>query len=423
MADELSLTTTINKPSVPVTSTQQLIYVLVEVKPNEVVSKTRMSLNFGFVLDHSGSMRGEKVEHLKQAVTLALSKMTSDDLVSVTIFNDAAEVLAASATLASQPGLSDKITRIRAGGGTQMSRGMSLGLREVYRQFSAARSNQVLLFTDGQTYGDEQQCLRLAKEAGEHKIAIQVLGLGDDWNENLLDEIGRLSSGNADQIAAADQIVPLFTQTVENSQKAVVRNAQMVLRLVSGVTPRQVWQVTPMIANLGYTPMGEHDVQVQLGELDAEQGKAILVELLLPARRPGRYRIAQTEISYDLPLQSITAAATRSDIVINYTADAQEAQRYDARLMNLVEKLTAFRLQTRALDEARLGNVLGATQKLRAAATRLLELGETELATAAQQEATNLEQSGQMSVSGTKKLHYQTRKLTQRLGNPPEQQQ
>lgn len=421
MADELSLATTINKPSVPVTSTQQLIYVLVEVKPNEVISKARMSLNFGFVLDHSGSMRGEKVERLKQAVTLALSKMAPDDLVSVTLFNDAAEVTATGGPLNGQIGLSDKVTRIRAGGGTQMSRGMSLGLREVYRQFSASRVNELLLFTDGQTYGDEQQCLRLAKEAGDHKIPIQALGLGDDWNESLLDEIGKLSGGNSDQIASPDEIVPLFTQTVENSQKAVVRNARMVLRLVSGVTPRQVWQVTPMIANLGYTPMGEHDVQVQIGELDAEQGKAMLIELLLPARRPGRYRIAQTEIIYDLPLQSVTGASARSDIVINYTADASEAQRYDARLMNLVEKLTAFRLQTRALDEARMGNVLGATQKLRAAATRLLELGETELAGAAQQEADNLEQSGQMSAGGTKKLHYQTRKLTQKLGNPPDQ--
>jgi Ca-activated chloride channel family protein len=88
--------------------------------------------------------------------------------------------------------------------------------------------------------------------------------------------------------------------------------------------------------------------------------------------------------------------------------------------MNLVEKVTAFKLQTRALDEAKMGNIAGATQKLRAAATRLLEMGETDLAEAAQQEADNLEKNGQMSASGTKKLHYQTRKLTQKLGNPGE---
>jgi Ca-activated chloride channel family protein len=83
--------------------------------------------------------------------------------------------------------------------------------------------------------------------------------------------------------------------------------------------------------------------------------------------------------------------------------------------MNIVEKVTAFKLQTRALEEAKMGNVSGASQKLRAAATRLLEMGEEDLAQSALEEAENLEKSGQMSARGTKKLRYETRKLTQRL--------
>jgi len=418
MADELILTTTLNKTSVPVTRTQQLVYALIEARPSEIVSKTRMSLNFGFVLDRSGSMRGEKVARLKEAVELALGKMAPDDWVSVTTFSDSAEVIAKNGPVSDQRSVLNKIRRIRAGGGTQMSRGMSLGLREVYREFSEDRVNQLLLLTDGQTYGDEAQCLRLAKEAGEHKIPIQALGLGDDWNENLLDDVGQRSGGDSDLVESAAEIVPLFTQTVERSQKAVVRNAQMILRLVTGVVPRQVFQVTPLISNLGYQPIGEHDVQVQLGELDAEQGKSVLVELLLPQRRPGRYRIAQAEITFDLPLQNVTGSS-RSDIIISYTTDPEESQRYDPRIMNLAERVTAFKLQTRALDQARMGDVVGATRKLRAAATRLLELGETDLAEAAQQEADNLERTGQMSASGTKKLHYQTRKLTQKLPELP----
>ena len=419
MVDELLLNATLNKEYVPVTQTQQLVYVLISAKPSEIVSKSRMSLNFGFVLDRSGSMRGQKIKRLQEAVALALGRVAPDDLVSVTIFNDNAQIIAKAAPLSSQGALLGKVRRIRAAGGTQISRGLSLGLREVYRQFGDQRVNQVLLITDGQTYGDEAQCLKLAKEAGEHSIAIQALGLGDDWNEDLLDDIGQRSGGDSDLIETADQIAPLFTQTVERSQKAVVRNALMTLRLVGGVAPRQVWQVTPAIANLGYTPIGEHDVQVALGELDAEQGKALLVELLLPPRRPGRYRIAQAQITYDLPLSNVSAASTRSDIVLEYSDDRQLVRRYDPAIMNLIERVTAFKLQTRALEEARQGNVEGATQKLRAAATRLLDLGETDLAKAAEQEADNLEQSGQMSASGTKKLRYQTRKLTQKLPDLP----
>ena len=419
MADELSLTVTLNKDSVPVTRTQQLVYVMMQAMPSETVAKTRMHLNVCFVLDRSGSMRGHKIERLKEAMALALDKMAPEDLASVTIFNDTAQVIAKSGIMSHQRALLSKIRRIHANGGTQMSRGLSLGLREVYRQFDADRVNQVLLLTDGQTYGDEEQCLKLAKEAGEHKIGIQALGLGDDWNEDLLDDIASRSGGDSDLIESADEIAPLFTQTVERSQKAVIRNAEMILRLVSGVVPRQVWQVTPVIANLGYTPIGKQDVQVSLGELDAEQGKSLLVELLLPPRQAGRYRIAQAEMRYDVPRQKLSGASARSDVILTYTTDPQEAGRYDPAIMNLVEKVTAFKLQTRALQEARTGNVAGATRKLRAAATRLLDLGEIELGEAARQEAENLERDGQMSAGGTKKLRYQTRKLTQRLPDLP----
>ncbi|MHB9031561.1 MAG: vWA domain-containing protein [Anaerolineae bacterium] len=417
MTDPVLVTTTLNKLHIPVTNTQQLVYALIEVQPQDVVSQTRMGLNFGFVLDHSGSMRGDKIDRLQDAVRLALTKLAPSDMVSLTIFNDSADVIADAAPMGNQGNLADKISRIRAGGGTQMSRGMSLGLREVYRQYSSDKVNKLLLFTDGQTYGDETQCTRLAREAGEHHIPIMAMGLGDDWNEKLLDEIGALSGGDADQIASADEIVPLFTQTVESSQKAVIRNAQLVLRMIAGVTPRQVWQVTPVIANLGYSPIGESDVQVELGEMDAVSGKSVLVELLVPPRQPGRYRVAQTQLSYDLPLQNQTGNSVRGDIVLFFSANSADTQAYDARVMNLVERVTAYKLQTRALSDAQAGDINGATQKLRAAATRLLELGETDLAQAAQQEANNLEQTGQMSAGGTKKLHYQTRKLTQRLND------
>jgi len=167
-------------------------------------------------------------------------------------------------------------------------------------------------------------------------------------------------------------------------------------------------------------PIGEHDVQIELGELDAQQGKSVLIELLLPPRQAGSYRIAQAQVTYDLPQTNQVGLEAREDIILQYTGDANLARQYDPAVMNLVEKVTAYKLQTRALDEARMGNVAAATQKLRAAATRLLELGETDLAQAATAEADNLEKSGQMTAAGTKKLRYQTRKLTQRLTDLPE---
>jgi Ca-activated chloride channel family protein len=331
-------------------------------------------------------------------------------------FSDRKYLIAESQPVADKEDLKKKIGRIRDGGGTAISGGMGQGLAELDKALAPDRVSRMLLLTDGQTFGDEKQCLKLARQAGDKGIVVNALGLGDDWNEDLLDDIAEASGGVADFIDSPDKIVSFFEQAVKSMQDTVVQNAQMVFRLANDVTPRQVWQVLPMISNLGYRPLSDRDVQVTLGELEKGQPRSLLVELLIGPRPEGRYRIAQAEISYDVPGLQIIGEKVKADILLTFTSDATEAKQYNPEVMNIVEKVTAFKLQTRALEEAKMGNISGASQKLRAAATRLLEMGEEDLAQSALEEAENLEKSGQMSSRGTKKLRYETRKLTQRLG-------
>ena len=296
-----------------------------------------------------------------------------------------------------------------------MSQGMELGLEEIKKALDPSRLNRMLLLTDGQTFGDEDICEELGQEAGKLNVPITALGLGNDWNEEILEAIAKASGGVSDFIDDPEKIQQQFQSTLNSLQATVVNNAQLTLRLVRGVTPKKAWRVLPIIAELNAKTISDRDVQLQLGELEKEQGQALIVELLLSPRQAGRYRIAQTEVSYDVPATNTTGEKARSDVIMNFTEDPRLIKQYNAKIMNMVEKVTAFKLQTRALDEAKLGNIKGATQKLRAVATRLLEMGENELATAAQEEAKRLEQGQEMSSEGTKKLQYETRKLTQKL--------
>jgi len=415
MANDVTLTCRMNKASLPVMNTQQLAYVLIEAVPGEGMAQVQMPLNLSLVLDKSGSMSGKKIQNLRQAAKLVVDRLGPEDTISIVAFSDRKYLIAESQQVVDQEDLRKKIDRIRDGGGTAISGGMGQGLAELDKALSPDRVSRMLLLTDGQTFGDEKQCLKLGKKAGESGVVVNALGLGDDWNEDLLDEIAEASGGVADFIDSPDSIVSFFEQAVKSMQDTVVQNAQLILRLASGVTPRQVWQVLPMISNLGYRPLSDRDVQVTLGELEKGQPRSLLVELLISPRPAGTYRIAQAEISYDVPGLKLVGEKVKTDIMLDFSTDAVRAKQYDAEVMNIVEKVTAFKLQTRALEEAKMGNVAGASQKLRAAATRLLEMGEDELAQSALEEAENLEQRGQMSSRGTKKLRYETRKLTQRL--------
>jgi Ca-activated chloride channel family protein len=83
--------------------------------------------------------------------------------------------------------------------------------------------------------------------------------------------------------------------------------------------------------------------------------------------------------------------------------------------MNVVEALSAYKLQRRAQADLEAGDVARATRKLRAAATRLLDMGERALAAEVQRQAEELEQHGQADPQRAKRLRYETRRLTQRL--------
>jgi Ca-activated chloride channel family protein len=72
--------------------------------------------------------------------------------------------------------------------------------------------------------------------------------------------------------------------------------------------------------------------------------------------------------------------------------------------------VTAFKLQTRALEDAQAGNLAGAQQKLTNAVTMLLSQGETDLAHQLQFEADRLARGRQVSAEGRKTIQFTSRK-------------
>jgi Ca-activated chloride channel homolog len=408
MAGEVTLRATLARPFLAATTTPQVAYALLEVQPTQVVAQVRMAVNVCFVLDRSGSMKGEKIERVRQAVSMAVDLLDAQDTAAVVIFDHRTEVLVPAGTVSDRRAVQSQINRIRDAGGTKIAPAVEKGLREIEKDRAGAIRRLVLL-TDGQTE-HEDDCLRRAEDAGRLGVPITALGVGKDWNEDLLIEMANRSGGTADYIARPNEITEYFQNTVQKAQSAAVQNAALNLRLVQGITPRAVWQVIPLINNLGYRPISDRDVSVALGELETGQGRTVLVEFLVDPRPVGSYRVGQAEVTYDVPALGRVGEKAKVDIMLTFTGDQAQLQQVSPGVMNIVEKVSAFKLQTRALQDLSQGDVQGATQKLKSAVTRLLSQGELELAQTMEAEIKNLEQSGQLSSEGQKTIKFQGRK-------------
>jgi Ca-activated chloride channel family protein len=407
MPGEVTLAHQLGKDFMPVTGGSQLAYVLLEAKPTEMMAQVRMPLNFALVLDHSGSMKGAKLNNVKEAVKMVLDRLEPTDYVSVVIFDDTSQVIIPSMPANDPIGMKAAIDRIRDAGGTAMSLGMIQGLNELRRWNIPNAINRMILLTDGVTYGDSDRCRQLARDAKAAGISIYPQGIGADWDENLLDDVGELSGGMpAEFIRNPADALNVFQQQLQSAVAVAVRNGTLILRLPAGVTPKKAVKVLPIISDLGQSVLSDRQIVIPLGDLEKDNAQSVLVELMIDPRPAGLFRIAQTEFTYDVPIANLIGENLRDDIKVTFTNDANQAAQVNAYVMNFAEKANAHRLVTRVLDEYK--KTGKATTRLAPSVTRVLD---EETRAALEQ----INQGQQISQEQVKSIGNKTRKLTQRL--------
>lgn len=414
MPEVLKLSSTCNRTEAPILEQPQLIYILTEVLPGDALSEARLPLNFTLLLDHSGSMAGEKLRTMKDAVKNIIDQLYPDDVISVVAFESKAHVLVPAQLVQNKAEIKRQVDRIRDAGGTSMAAGLREALKQASQWKREGRVSRIVLLTDGEATDRLEDSRRLAEEAGEWGIPIIALGFGQDWNEEFLFDLADRSiladpgtrRGAADYIPTPADARRIF-QDVYQSMQVVAQNVEVTIRMVQGLEARRVWQVAPLIKDLGYSVLQGRSVSLPVGQLE-KGGAAFLAEIMLPPRPPGPVRIAQTDVVFETPQGEPQRQAV--DLIIQFTEDPQARLELNGRVMNIVEKVQAFKLQTQALDEAKMGNVGSATRKLRQAVTILLTQGESDLAGQMQSEADRLEESGEISNEGKKTIMLTSRK-------------
>src|SRR5436305_3890533 len=407
MPGEVTLAHQLGKDFMPVTGGSQVAYVLLEDKTTELMAQVRMPLNFALVLDHTGSMKGAKLKNVKKAVKMVIDRLEPTDYISVVIFDDTCQVIIPSMPARDPVGMKAAIDRIRDAGGTTMSLGMIQGLNELRRWNIPHAINRMILLTDGVTYGDSDRCRQLARDAAAAGISIYPLGIGADWDEDLLGTVGQLSGGMpAEFIRNPTDALTIFEQQLQSAVDVAIRNATLILRLPVGVSAKKAVKVLPIISDLGQSVLSDRQVVIPLGDLEKDKPQSVLVELMIDPRPAGLFRIAQAELSYDVPIANIVGEKIRDDIKVTFTMDANQSAPVNATVMNFAEKANAHRLVTRVLEEYK--QTGKATTRLAPNVTRVHD-EETQAA------LEQINQGQQISQDQVKSIGNKTRKLTQRL--------
>jgi len=356
-----------------------------------------------------------RISMVKEALREVVNRLRPEDYFSLVVFAGKAVVLVQNTPGSEKSRLLKTvgdIEDVHLGDETFIGRGMEKGLDEAKKRMGPGITTRLLILTDGFTQ-DEGSCLHFAGEAKKSKISISTMGLMGTFNEDLLIPMADDTGGHAHFVQELADLPGAFAEEWEAVQTVAYRDLDIKLQLTRGVEARRTYRVKPAIGEMeleGY----EDSYTLLLGDLELKNPPTLLCELILPPRVPGKYRVAQLLLSHD-DAEGNKLRGERRDVVVEYVDSPVSRGDFVPRVMNFVEMVTAHRLQSEGMRAAESGDTQGATRKLRAAATRLLDMGEGELAETVNQQADELESQGSMDGTAAKKVKYETRRLTTKL--------
>lgn len=182
------------------------------------------------VIDHSGSMDGEKLEMSKAAAIAAVKVLSREDYVGVVAFDSAAHWVVPVTKIDSPEAIFRRIARLDSGGGTDMEPGMAEGYQAL-REVNAAVKHMIVL-TDGQTHGSN--FTYMARLAREQKITTSAVAVGADAAVQLLNEIAIAGGGKYYQVDNARAIPRIFMKEAMRVSRPVI------FEDAAGIPPQRV---------------------------------------------------------------------------------------------------------------------------------------------------------------------------------------
>ncbi|MDX2099154.1 MAG: macro domain-containing protein [Leptolyngbyaceae cyanobacterium bins.59] len=324
--------------------------VLLRITPPQLeVQPARPSLNLGFVIDRSGSMTGKKIDYARQAVCYAIEQLLASDRISITIFDDRVQPLVANTTANNKASLLRLVQQIQPGGSTALHSGWVQGGMQTSQNLSA-QLNRVILLSDGLANVGETNPDTIANDVhglAKRGVSTSTMGVGDDYDEDLLTAMANSGDGNYYYIASPEQLPTIFEQELQG----LAATLGTIVRL--NLEPQGDVVVADVLNDLTVDSQG----RFQLPNLVAGSPQEVVLRLKVPAMAQAgdllRVRLSWQDKAKQL--QEVESSFRLPGVPFSQLEEFpfnQEVQQQVALMMTARAKKEAVRLVDRGEMEA-----------------------------------------------------------------------
>jgi len=349
-------------------------FVLVELEAPTVArdaSRRRPPVNLAFVLDRSGSMQGRgKLDLAKQAVDEALARLDPEDRFSVVVYDDRVDVVAAShhASDKARRKASEALVSIEARGSTDLAGGWLTGCDQVARHLVESGVNRCLLLTDGLANVGIVDPAELERHAGELRargVATTTFGVGEDFNESLLQSMADAGGGHFYFAASVVEIRDHITSEVGETLDVVARDVTL------EVTAPETVRVESM-APFKTEARGSRTL-IRIGDLVSGQVVRIVLRVTFPFGEVGREIGALVGVTdRDEVFRQAEPALAPVALAWRYADHpSNDAQPRDRDVDRVVAQIFAARARQEAVQLNRQGDYAAAQKALAGVSRRI----------------------------------------------------
>lgn len=369
----------------------------------------RAAINLALVLDRSSSMAGDKMARAREAAKLAVSRLQSNDIVSVVSYDDVVEVIVPATKLTDKEAVYRAIDALTPRGSTALFAGVSKGAEELRKFKNKEAINRVILLSDGLANVGPQspsELGQLGASLGSEGISVTTIGLGSGYNEDLMNQLALHSDGNHSFVQTPQELAKVFDQELGDLLSVVASNLTLEVTLAEGVRP---------VRALGRdADINGQSITVSFNQLYAEQNKFLLLEVETPSREANQdLLVATAEVKFrDLTSQENSSSKTRT--VARIVEDKERvATSANREVMIAATSFIATERSTAAVklrDEGKIEEAKIIITENRAELARSAKKWDsTELATQAEYQVSDLEEVDSPQWEGKRKAMIQRR--------------
>lgn len=272
----------------------ETVHVMLELVAPPAPVTERAPIDVVAVIDRSGSMSGQPLEAVIDATNLLVRLLGPNDRIAVVTFDDQVDMVMSLARH-DVGRAADILSRVHAGGSTNLSGGWLKGLEILSAHGRPEAMKRVIVLTDGEANAgivDRHQLAGLTGAARAQQVTTTMVGFGDGYDEQLLATMADAGGGNDYWCAGPDQATKVFADEFTGLASVVAQNISVEIRptdATDGLLVLNEYPVTDV----------EGGMQVALGDAFGEERRRVVAMLhLKPTTEIGSVHVADLVVRW-----------------------------------------------------------------------------------------------------------------------------